>query len=319
MSQQLEQVKALIQLREKARLGGGQKRIDSQHQKGKYTARERIAMLLDQGSFEEFDMFVTHRCTNFNMEKEQFLGDGVVTGYGTIDGRLVYVFAQDFTVFGGSLSESFALKICKIMDQAMKMGAPVIGINDSGGARIQEGVNALAGYAEIFQRNILASGVVPQISAIFGPCAGGAVYSPALTDFNIMTQGTSYMFLTGPKVVKSVTGEDVTQEQLGGATVHASKSGVAHFRVETEEDGLTLIRKLLSFLPQNNMEEAPLYSCNDPFDRLEDDIAALAAKAAVRPAIFNELLPAKAHCAGTARAGADIDFGLIEKVHGERI
>jgi propionyl-CoA carboxylase carboxyltransferase subunit len=183
MSQQLEQVKALIQLREKARLGGGQKRIDSQHQKGKFTARERISMLLDEGSFEEFDMFVTHRCTNFGMEKERFLGDGVVTGYGTIEGRLVYVFAQDFTVFGGSLSESFAMKICKIMDQAMKMGAPVIGVNDSGGARIQEGVNALAGYAEIFQRNILASGVIPQISAIFGPCAGGAVYSPALTDF----------------------------------------------------------------------------------------------------------------------------------------
>jgi len=270
MSQQLEQVKALIQLREQARLGGGQKRIDSQHQKGKYTARERIAMLLDEGSFEEFDMFVSHRCTNFNMEKEVFLGDGVVTGYGTIDGRLVYVFAQDFTVFGGSLSESFAMKICKIMDQALKMGAPVIGINDSGGARIQEGVNALAGYAEIFQRNILASGVVPQISAIFGPCAGGAVYSPALTDFNIMTKGTSYMFLTGPKVVKTVTGEDVTQEQLGGATVHASKSGVAHFTVETEEEGLNLIRKLLSFLPQNNMEDTPLLACSDPIDRLED-------------------------------------------------
>ncbi len=270
MSNQLEKVKALIQLREQARLGGGQKRIDSQHQKGKYTARERINMLLDEGSFEEFDMFVTHRCTNFGMEKERFLGDGVVTGYGTIDGRLVYVFAQDFTVFGGSLSESFAMKICKIMDQSMKMGAPVIGINDSGGARIQEGVNALAGYAEIFQRNILASGVVPQISAIFGPCAGGAVYSPALTDFNIMMKGTSYMFLTGPKVVKTVTGEDVTQEQLGGASVHASKSGVAHFAVDTEEDGLKLIRRLLSFLPQNNLEEAPLMSCADPIDRLED-------------------------------------------------
>ena len=270
MSNQVESVKALIKLREKARLGGGQKRIDSQHQKGKYTARERIAMLLDGGSFEEFDMFVTHRCTNFGMQDSMFLGDGVVTGYGTIDGRLVYVFAQDFTVFGGSLSESFAMKICKIMDQAMKMGAPVIGLNDSGGARIQEGVNALAGYAEIFQRNILASGVVPQISAIFGPCAGGAVYSPALTDFNVMTKGTSYMFLTGPKVVKTVTGEDVTQEELGGASVHASKSGVAHFAVETEEDGLKLIRRLLSYLPQNNLEEAPLQPCTDPIDRLED-------------------------------------------------
>lgn len=270
MSQQLEQVKALISLREKARLGGGQKRIDSQHEKGKYTARERINMLLDEGSFEEFDMFVTHRCTNFGMEKNVFLGDGVVTGYGTIDGRLVYVFAQDFTVFGGSLSESFAMKICKIMDKGMRMGAPVIGVNDSGGARIQEGVNALAGYTEIFQRNILASGVVPQISAIFGPCAGGAVYSPALTDFNIMTKGTSYMFLTGPKVVKSVTGENVTQEELGGASVHSTKSGVAHFAVETEEEGIQVIKDLLSYLPQNNLEETPLVPTEDPVDRMDD-------------------------------------------------
>lgn len=229
-------------------------------------------MLLDEGSFEEIDMFVRHRCTNFGIDKDSYLGDGVVTGTGTIDGRLVYVFAQDFTVFGGSLSETFAMKICKLMDQAMKMGAPVIGINDSGGARIQEGVNALAGYAEIFQRNILASGVIPQISGIFGPCAGGSVYSPALTDFNIMTRGTSYMFLTGPKVVKTVTGEDVTQEQLGGASIHSTKSGVAHFAVDTEEDGLNLIRHLLSFLPQNNMEEPPLMSCEDPIDRLEDGL-----------------------------------------------
>ena len=260
MSNQLEKVKELIALREQARLGGGEIRIESQHKKGKYTARERIAMLLDEGSFEEFDMFVQHRCTNFGIEKTKFLGDGIVTGYGTIDGRLVYIFAQDFTVFGGALSESLA----------MKMGAPVIGLNDSGGARIQEGVNALAGYAEIFQRNILASGVVPQISGIFGPCAGGAVYSPALTDFNIMTRGTSYMFLTGPKVVKTVTGEDVTQEQLGGASVHTTKSGVAHFAVDTEEEGLQLIRKLLSFLPQNNLEETPLIECKDPIDRLDD-------------------------------------------------
>ena len=272
MSQQLEQVKALIALREKARMGGGLKRIDSQHAKGKYTARERINMLLDEGSFEEYDMFVTHRCTNFGMEKNTFLGDGVVTGYGTINGRLVYVFAQDFTIFGGSLSESLALKICKVMDQAMKMGAPVIGINDSGGARIQEGINALAGYTEIFQRNILASGVIPQISAIFGPCAGGAVYSPALTDFNIMAKGTSYMFLTGPTVVKSVTGEDITQENLGGASVHSSKSGVAHFTVDTEEEGLQLIKELLSYLPQNNMEETPLVETSDPIDRLEDSL-----------------------------------------------
>lgn len=269
MSQQLEQVKALISLREKARLGGGQKRIDSQHEKGKYTARERITMLLDPGSFEEFDMFVTHRCTNFGMEKNHVLGDGVVTGYGTIGGRLVYVFAQDFTVLGGSLSETFAQKICKVMDIAMKVGAPVIGINDSGGARIQEGVNALAGYTEIFQRNILASGVIPQISAIFGPCAGGAVYSPALTDFNIMSKG-SYMFLTGPKVVKSVLGEDVTQETLGGASVHASKSGVAHFAVDNEEIGIQTIKDLLSYLPQNNLEKTPVVPTNDPINRMDD-------------------------------------------------
>ena len=272
MSNQLEKVKELIELREKARLGGGEKRIETQHAKGKYTARERINMLLDEGSFEEFDMFVQHRCTNFGIEKNKFLGDGIVTGCGTIEGRLVYIYAQDFTVFGGALSESLALKICKVMDQAMKMGAPVIGLNDSGGARIQEGVNALAGYAEIFQRNILASGVIPQISGIFGPCAGGSVYSPALTDFNIMTKGTSYMFLTGPKVVKTVTGEDVTQEQLGGASVHASKSGVAHFAVDTEEEGLELIRKMIGFMPQNNMEETPLVECNDPIDRLDDEL-----------------------------------------------
>ena len=251
MSNQLEKVKELIALRETARLGGGEKRIESQHKKGKYTARERIAMLLDEGSFEEFDMFVQHRCTNFGIEKTKYLGDGIVTGYGTIDGRLVYIYAQDFTVFGGALSEALAMKICKVMDQAMKMGAPVIGLNDSGGARIQEGVNALAGYAEIFQRNILA---------------------PALTDFNIMTRGTSYMFLTGPKVVKTVTGEDVTQEQLGGASVHTTKSGVAHFAVDTEEDGLQLIRKLISFLPQNNLEETPLIECKDPIDRLDDNL-----------------------------------------------
>ena len=305
MSQQLEQVKALIQLREKARLGGGQKRIDSQHQKGKFTARERISMLLDEGSFEEFDMFVTHRCTNFGMEKERFLGDGVVTGYGTIEGRLVYVFAQDFTVFGGSLSESFAMKICKIMDQAMKMGAPVIGVNDSGGARIQEGVNALAGYAEIFQRNILASGVIPQISAIFGPCAGGAVYSPALTDFNIMTRGTSYMFLTGPKVVKTVTGEDVTQEQLGGASVHTTKSGVAHFSAQSEEDGIKIIRKLLSYIPQNNLEEAPLTECNDPIDRLEDSLNEIIPDSPNKPYDMYEVI------------GATVDNGEFLEVHAD--
>ncbi|NLN72640.1 MAG: acyl-CoA carboxylase subunit beta [Bacteroidales bacterium] len=265
-----EKVKHLLELRAQAKLGGGQKRIDKQHSLGKLTARERIYALLDEGSFEEFDMFVTHRCTNFGMEKRTPLSDGVVTGYGTIDGRLVYVFSQDFTVFGGSLSEAFAQKICKIMDQAMKVGAPIIGINDSGGARIQEGVNSLAGYTEIFQRNILASGVIPQISAVFGPCAGGAVYSPALTDFIMMSKDTSYMFLTGPKVVKSVTNEDVTTEELGGASVHATKSGVAHFVAETEKEGLMMIRKLLHYLPSNNLEEPPVEINEDPINRLED-------------------------------------------------
>ncbi|MDX9880667.1 MAG: acyl-CoA carboxylase subunit beta [Prolixibacteraceae bacterium] len=265
-----DKIKKLIDLRVEAKLGGGEKRIEAQHQKGKMTARERIELLLDEGSFEEYDMFVQHRCTNFGIEKNKFLGDGVVTGQGTIDGRVVYVFAQDFTVFGGSLSETFAQKICKIMDMAMKVGAPVIGINDSGGARIQEGVTALAGYAEIFERNIMASGVIPQISAIFGPCAGGAVYSPALTDFIMMTKDSSYMFVTGPKVVKTVTGEVVTDEQLGGASVHGSKSGVSHFIAEDEKEGILLIRKLLSFLPQNNLEDAPLAPCDDPIDRLDD-------------------------------------------------
>ncbi len=272
MSTNQEKIKELIKLREQAKLGGGEKRIEAQHKKGKFTARERIDMLLDEGSFEEFDMFVSHRCIDFGLEKETYLADGVVTGYGTIDGRLVYVFSQDFTVFGGSLSEMFAAKICKVMDMAMKVGAPVIGINDSGGARIQEGVKSLGGYAEIFQRNIMASGVIPQISAIFGPCAGGAVYSPALTDFIMMTKDTSYMFVTGPKVVKTVTGEDVTQEQLGGASVHATKSGVAHFVAENEEEGILLLRKLLSYLPQNNLEEAPILPCTDPIDRLDDSL-----------------------------------------------
>jgi len=267
-----EKIKQLIDLRVEAKLGGGEKRIEAQHLKGKMTARERINLLLDEGSFEEYDMFVTHRCDNFGIEKTKFLGDGVVTGQGTIDGRVVYLYAQDFTVFGGSLSETYALKICKVMDMAMKVGAPVIGINDSGGARIQEGVTALAGYSEIFQRNIMASGVVPQISAIFGPCAGGAVYSPALTDFILMTKDTSYMFVTGPKVVKTVTGEIVTDEQLGGASVHGSKSGVTHFVAENEEEGILLIRKLLSYLPQNNLEDAPLVPCKDPINRLEDSL-----------------------------------------------
>ncbi len=272
MGKSQEKIQELIAKRAEARLGGGEKAIEKQHARGKYTARERIDQLLDKDSFEELDMFVTHRCTNFGQDKKHILGDGVVTGYGTIEGRLVYVFAQDFTVFGGSLSETMAEKICKVMDLAMKMGAPIIGLNDSGGARIQEGINALAGYSEIFKRNILASGVVPQISAILGPCAGGAVYSPALTDFTIMTKGISYMFLTGPTVVKTVTGEDVTQEQLGGASVHATKSGVTHFATEDGEEALQLIRKLISFMPQNNMEETPLVNCTDPIDRLEDKL-----------------------------------------------
>lgn len=272
MSEIQNKINQLIENRETARLGGGQKRIDAQHAKGKYTARERIEMLLDEGSFEEFDMFVTHRCYDFGMEKSHTYGDGVVTGYGTIDGRLVYIFAQDFTVSGGSLSKTMSEKICKVMDMAMRAGAPCIGLNDSGGARIQEGVNALAGYAEIFQRNVMASGVIPQISVILGPCAGGAVYSPALTDFTIMKRDTSYMFLTGPAVVKTVTGEDVTQEQLGGASVHTSKSGVADFAASTEEEAMELIRKLISYIPQNNMEDAPLAPCTDSISRLEDSL-----------------------------------------------
>ena len=265
-----EKIKKLIDLRAEAKLGGGLKRIESQHRKGKFTARERIELLLDEGSFEEFDMFVTHRCTNFGIEKTKFLGDGVVTGHGTIDGRVVYVYSQDFTVFGGSLSETFAQKICKVMDMAMKAGAPIIGINDSGGARIQEGVTSLAGYAEIFERNILASGVIPQISAIFGPCAGGAVYSPALTDFIMMTEQNSYMFVTGPKVVKTVTGEDISVEDLGGGKIHASKSGVAQFLVENEKEGLLILRKLICYLPQNNLEDPIATECTDPFDRMDD-------------------------------------------------
>ena len=290
MSTNQDKIQKLIDLRAQAKLGGGQKRIDSQHEKGKMTARERLEVLLDEGSFEEFDMFVTHRCTNFGMEKTKFLGDGVVTGHGTIDGRIVYVFSQDFTVFGGSLSETFAQKICKVMDMAMKAGAPIIGINDSGGARIQEGVTSLAGYAEIFQRNILASGVVPQISAIFGPCAGGAVYSPALTDFIMMTDESSYMFVTGPKVVKTVTGEDVSTENLGGAQVHATRSGVSHFLLESEEEGLLLIRKLISYLPQNNLEEAPLIECLDPIDRIEDDLNSIIPDNANQPYDMKEVI-----------------------------
>ncbi len=267
-----QKIRELLEKREQAKLGGGVKRIDAQHQKGKLTARERIDLLLDEGSFEEFDMFVTHRCTEFGLDDKKYYSDGVITGFGTIDGRLIYVYSQDFTVFGGSLSMAYAEKICKIMDKALKVGAPVIGLNDSGGARIQEGVSSLAGYSEIFQRNINASGVVPQITGVFGPCAGGAVYSPALTDFIVMSKKNSYMFLTGPKVVKTVTGEVVTEDELGGAMTHATKSGVAHFVADTEQEGIMLIRKLLSYLPQNNLEDPPLAPCDDPVDRLEEDL-----------------------------------------------
>ena len=259
-------------MRESAKLGGGKKRIESQHKKGKLTARERLDLLLDDGSFEEFDMFVTHRTTEFGLEKEKYLGDGVVTGYGTINGRLVFVFSQDFTIFGGTLSEAFAEKVCKIMDMAMKVGAPVIGLNDSGGARIQEGVVSLGGYADIFLRNTLASGVIPQISVIMGPCAGGAVYSPAITDFTLMVKNSSFMFVTGPHVVKTVTHEEVTFEELGGADAHASKSGVSHFACDNEADALMKTRKLMEFIPANNMEDPPQIEPSDPIDRTDESL-----------------------------------------------
>ncbi len=257
-------------LRAKALLGGGERRIQQQHAKGKLTARERVDLLLDEGSFEEIDMFVTHRITDFGMGDQQVLGDGVVTGWGRIDGRLVYVFSQDFTVFGGSLSEAHAEKIVKIMEMAMKNGAPVIGLNDSGGARIQEGVLSLGGYADVFLKNVLASGVVPQISAIMGPCAGGAVYSPAMTDFILMVKDTSYMFVTGPNVVKTVTHEDVTFETLGGAMVHNSTSGVAHFALDSEEECLMSIRRLMGYIPSNNLDDPPFVKSDDPSGRMDD-------------------------------------------------
>ena len=261
--------------REEARLGGGQGRIDAQHAKGKLTARERIELLLDEGSFEEYDMFVTHRCTDFGMEKSKPRGDGVVTGWGTVNGRMVYVFSQDFTVLGGSVSETHAAKICKVMDMAMQNGAPVIGINDSGGARIQEGVSSLAAYGEVFQRNIEASGVVPQISMIMGPCAGGAVYSPAMTDFIFMVKDSSYMFVTGPDVVKTVTNEHVTAEELGGASTHTRKSSVADGAFENDVEALSEVRRLIDFLPLSNREKPPVRPFYDSPDRLEDSLDTL--------------------------------------------
>ncbi|TMF00300.1 MAG: acyl-CoA carboxylase subunit beta [Chloroflexi bacterium] len=262
-------------LREQARLGGGQRRIEAQHAKGKLTARERLDLLLDPGSFVEIDQFVTHRSTAFGLDNERYYGDGVVTGYGRIDGRLVFVFSQDFTVFGGSLSETHGEKICKVMDLALKNGAPIIGLNDSGGARIQEGVVSLGAYAEIFLRNVLASGVIPQISAVLGPCAGGAVYSPAMTDFTFMVQGTSFMFVTGPDVVKTVTHEVVDFEGLGGASVHSTTSGVAHFAAEDEAQCLSDVRRLMGFLPSNNLDDAPRRPTADPADRMADALNAI--------------------------------------------
>jgi len=267
-----EQIKYLDKLNRESLEGGGEKRIQAQHEKGKLTAHERIELLVDEGSFVEIDRFVKHRSHDFGLNKQRILGDGVVTGYGYIEGRLVYIFSQDFTVFGGSLSEAFAEKICKIMDMAMKVGAPVIGLNDSGGARIQEGVVSLGGYADIFLRNTLASGVIPQISAIMGPCAGGAVYSPAITDFIFMVKNTSYMFVTGPNVVKTVTHETVDFESLGGAITHATKSGVCHVACENELDCIQRIQKLFSYLPSNNLEDPPRLKCSDPPERQEEKL-----------------------------------------------
>jgi propionyl-CoA carboxylase beta chain len=264
-----EITRQLEEKRAAARLGGGPRRIDAQHAKGKLTARERIELLLDPDSVEEWDMFKEHRCTDFGMDRQSVPGDGVVTGYGTINGRLAFVFSQDFTVFGGSLSEAHAEKICKIMDHAIKVGAPVIGLNDSGGARIQEGVASLAGYADVFQRNVLASGVIPQVSLIMGPCAGGAVYSPAMTDFIFMVKDSSYMFVTGPEVVRTVTHEEVTAEELGGAVTHSTRSGVADLAFENDVEALMMTRRLFSFLPSNNRQRPPVVPTDDPADRTE--------------------------------------------------
>ena len=280
----------LEQLRAEARLGGGQRRIDAQHARGKLTARERLDILLDEGSFEEFDMFVRHRSTDFGMQDDRPYGDGVITGWGTINGRMVYVFSQDFTVFGGSLSETHAQKICKIMDMAMQNGAPVIGLNDSGGARIQEGVASLAGYADVFQRNIMASGVVPQISVIMGPCAGGAVYSPAMTDFIFMVKDSSYMFVTGPDVVKTVTNEVVTQEELGGAITHTTKTSVADVAFENDIETLLATRDFFDFLPLSNREEVPERPTADPFDRVEDSLDTLIPANANQPYDMHEVI-----------------------------
>jgi len=290
VSTNAERIERLERMRAEAQLGGGPVRIERQHAWGKLTARERLDLLLDPGSFVELDAFVTHRATEFGLDRQHFLGDGVVTGHGTIDGRLVFVFSQDFTVFGGSLSEAYAEKICKVMDLAMKVGAPVIGLNDSGGARIQEGVASLGGYAEIFLRNVLASGVVPQISVIMGPCAGGAVYSPAMTDFTIMVEGTSYMFVTGPNVVKAVTHEEVDSEALGGASVHTARSGVAHLSAKDEAEALDQVKALLSHLPQNNLADVPLVPTRDPSDRMDPDLDGVVPDDPLRPYDMHDVL-----------------------------
>ncbi len=280
----------LEQMRAAARLGGGDKRIAAQHAKGKLTARERLELLLDEGSFEEWDMFVEHRCTDFGMQDQKVPGDGVVTGYGMINGRLVFVFSQDFTVFGGALSEAHAEKICKVMDQAMKVGAPVIGLNDSGGARIQEGVASLGGYAEVFQRNVLASGVVPQISLIMGPCAGGAVYSPAMTDFIFMVKDSSYMFVTGPEVVKTVTHEEVTAEELGGASTHTGRSGVADLAFDNDVEALLMLRRFFNYLPQNNRDGVPMRPSGDAPERLDFSLDTLVPENPNKPYDIKELI-----------------------------
>ena len=284
----MDRLTKLEQMNADAELAGGIDKIEKQHAKGKLTARERIVKLLDDDTFMELDKFVTHQCQDFGVEK--ILGDGVITGYGKINGRLVYVFSQDFTVFGGALSGAYGRKICKIMDLAMKNGAPVIGLNDSGGARIQEGVVSLAGYGEIFNRNVLASGVVPQLSVIMGPCAGGAVYSPSITDFIVMVDKTSHMFITGPEVIKAVTGEDVTQDRLGGASTHGSVSGVSHFAVGTDEDALNLIRELLKYIPQNNLQDPPVVVCNDDPNRLEERLRTIVPEDSGKPYDMKELL-----------------------------
>ncbi len=303
-------VRQLEEKRAAAELGGGQQRIDTQHKKGKLTARERIELLLDPGTFEEWDMFVEHRCTDFGMDKQSIPGDGVVTGYGTVNGRVVFVFSQDFTVFGGSLSEAHAEKICKIMDHAIKVGAPVIGINDSGGARIQEGVASLGGYADVFQKNVLASGVVPQISLIMGPCAGGAVYSPAMTDFIFMVKDTSYMFVTGPDVVKTVTHEEVTHEELGGAITHSTTSGVADRAFENDVEALAMLRRFINYLPANNRVPPPHRPTPDPVDREEPSLDTLVPESPTKPYDIKELI---------LKIVDDTDFFEIQPEHAKNI